>query len=79
MAEIANKLEENVEGRYYVDDQCIACGACATEAPECFELDSEETHYVVKKQPETEEEKEACDNAIKACPVDAIGDDGEEE
>ncbi len=30
----------------------------------------------VYKQPETEEERELCDEALTACPVEAIGSDG---
>lgn len=74
MANVDNKVAQNVDGSYYVDEQCIACGVCVGEAPENFEM-SDEYAYVYK-QPENEEEKEACENALEACPVDAIGNDG---
>ena len=35
-------------------------------------------HDVVYKQPENEEEEDACYEALELCPVYAIGDDGEE-
>ena len=28
MAELENKYEENIEGQFYVDDQCIDCDLC---------------------------------------------------
>ncbi len=74
MADLSNRLSENVEGEYYVDEQCIACGVCVGEAPENFEMGSEYAYVV--KQPENEEEREACENALEVCPVDAIGNDG---
>lgn len=73
MADLANRLDENVEGEYYVDDQCIACGVCVSEAPDNFKM--EENAYVYK-QPENDAEREACESALAACPVDAIGNDG---
>ncbi len=74
MADLESRVEGNVEGEFYVDDSCIACGVCVGEAPENFEM-GDEYAYVVK-QPEDDSEREACENALEACPVDAIGDDG---
>lgn len=74
MADLLNRLDENVEGEYYVDDQCIACGLCYDEAPNNFEMEAD--YAYVYKQPENEEEREACENALTACPVNAIGNDG---
>jgi ferredoxin len=77
MAEKESKWDENVPGRYYVDDQCIDCDACRTEAPDNFTRNDDEGYSFVFKQPETEDEKERCEAAKDACPVEAIGDDGE--
>lgn len=74
MADLSNRVSENVEGAYYVDEQCIACGVCAAEAPDNFEMSSE--YAYVYKQPENDSEREECENALAACPVDAIGNDG---
>ena len=74
MANVDNKVARNVDGPYYVDEQCIACGVCEGEAPENFKMGDE--YAYVYKQPENDEEKEACENALEACPVDAIGNDG---
>ena len=76
MADKSAKLPENVPGKYYVDDQCIACDACVAEAGDFFEMNDEEGHAFVKKQPESDSDIEACENALSACPVEAIGNDG---
>jgi len=36
MADVANKYSENVEGKFYVDDQCIDCDLCRETAPANF-------------------------------------------
>jgi ferredoxin len=41
-------------------------------------MDDEDGHAFIIKQPETEEEAEMCEEALEGCPVEAIGDDGEE-
>lgn len=74
MADLDKRVEENVEGAYYVDESCIACGVCVGEAPENFEMGTD--YAYVYKQPENDAEKQACENALGACPVEAIGNDG---
>ena len=76
MADKSAKWEQNIKGKYYVDDQCIACDACCVEAPGFFLMNDEDGHAYVGKQPEKESELEECVNALMACPVAAIGDDG---
>lgn len=78
MADKADKWPANVKGRYYVDRTCIACDACCIAAPNNFKMDDEEGHAYVYKQPETPEEEEQCKEALSGCPVESIGDDGEE-
>ena len=34
MAELENKYEDNVMGRYFVDEECIDCDLCRQEAPD---------------------------------------------
>ena len=58
MADKANKVAQNVPGKYYVDADCITCDACVTEAPDFFEIDEEEGYAFVKVQPKTKEEIE---------------------
>lgn len=78
MANPENKFPENVPGPFYVDDSCIACGVCEAEAPENFKLNDDGDHAFVYKQPENDDERDACVAALESCPVDAIGDDGEQ-
>ncbi len=75
MADPQLKFSDNVAGEYYVDEQCIACDACVVEAPKFFQMNDEEGHAFVKLQPQTEEEKQDCENALACCPVEAIGND----
>ena len=77
MANFKNKLKLNVAGAYYVDDQCIACDACVVEAAAVFSMNDDEGHAFVMKQPKTKSEIEDAENARSACPVDAIGNDGD--
>jgi ferredoxin len=76
MADKENKWLQNIDGKYYVDDQCIACDACVMEAPDFFEMNDDDGHAYVKKQPSNPQEAEDCENALAACPVEAIGRDG---
>lgn len=77
MANKANKYKDNVPGKFYVDEQCIACDACVNEAPKNFKMNDSEGHSKVAKQPESAEEEAACKAAQAACPVEAIGNDGD--
>jgi ferredoxin len=77
MADVDDKHEENVKGKYYVDSQCIDCDVCRETAPENFSRNDDGGYSFVKKQPVNEEEEDQCAEAIEACPVEAIGDDGE--
>lgn len=76
MADKKHKYAANVSGAYYVDDQCIACDACCIEAPKLFVMNDMEGHAYVMLQPQTPQEKVDAENALAACPVEAIGNDG---
>jgi ferredoxin len=78
MADPTDKVESSVPGAYYVDTQCIDCDLCRQTAPANFERNEDEGYSYVFKQPETEEERAQCIEAMEECPVEAIGDDGEE-
>ncbi len=78
MADCNDKVPENVPGKYYVDSNCIDCDVCRTTAPANFKANEEEGYSYVYKQPENEEEEALCQEAIESCPVEAIGDDGDE-
>lgn len=76
MADKTARFSENVLGKYYVDDSCIACDACCVEAPKFFAMNDNEGHAFVKLQPTTPEEFKDAENALAACPVEAIGNNG---
>ena len=78
MANKDNKFPENVKGKYYVDEECIACDACVLAAPDNFSMHDDDGHAFVTHQPESEDQEEMCQEAMEACPVEAIGNDGEE-
>jgi len=77
MADIDEKTEKNVPGKFYVDSNCIDCDLCRDSAPDFFARDDDEGVSYVCKQPETDAEVEICVEAMEGCPVQAIGDDGE--
>lgn len=67
----------NAGGKYYVDrDTCLDHGCCEYVAPDIFKLDMVEYGAYVIRQPETPDELASCKEAIDACPVEAIRDDG---
>ena len=76
MADKNNKFPENAPGSFYVDKECINCDACILVAENHFKTNEDASFTYVYKQPETEEEKESCEEAMEACPVEAIGNDG---
>ncbi len=65
-------------GRYYVDSNCIDCDVCRETASENFRANEEEGYSFVYKQPKTDEQEAQCRDALESCPVEAIGDDGED-
>lgn len=75
MADKSKKWSDNVDGQFYVDDQCIDCDACRSEAPENFKRNDEHGYSYVYKQPENEEERIKSQAALEACPVEAIGNE----
>lgn len=78
MADKENRYPQNVPGEFYVDDQCIDCDLCRETAPANFTRDEDGGHSYVHKQPETDEERKLCEEALAGCPVEAIGSDGNE-
>lgn len=74
MAEIRDKLPDNVSGKFFVDRQCIDCDVCRDTAPANFTRNEENGYSYVYKQPQTREELALCEEALEACPVEAIGE-----
>ncbi len=78
MANKTDKWENNVSGKFFVDQQCIDCDLCRETAPAFFTRHDEGGYSFVHKQPTTEEDVALCREALEGCPVEAIGDDGDE-
>jgi ferredoxin len=77
MAELSQKVRENVPGRFYVDDTCIDCDLCRETAPANFRRQDAEGYSYVYRQPSSPAEAAACRAALEECPVEAIGDNGD--
>lgn len=75
MADKTAKAEKNVEGKYYVDTNCISCGQCIDIADDYFAEDEDGGMYI-KAQPVSEDGVGSCEEALSSCPVEAIGNDG---
>lgn len=76
------KAKENVDGKYYVNGECIGCGLCSAISPGNFKTsldgDEEVFYNYVFKQPDSDEEIRLCEEAVEECPVAAINNDGSE-
>jgi ferredoxin len=79
MADRTDKVEDNVAGKYYVDSECIDCDVCRETAPNNFRANEDEGYSYVFKQPENDDEEAQCREAMESCPVEAIGDDGDQD
>ena len=73
MADLDQKVAENVPGRYFVDATCIDCDLCRELAGTNFVRQDDDGYSYVRSQPETAEEEAACRSAMEECPVEAIG------
>jgi len=63
------KLQEAGIKSAHVNETCIGCSACVAIAPEVFELDDNGLSVVLAADSYNEDD---VNNAISACPVDAI-------
>ena len=77
MPDKSSQWPDNVKGRFYVDQTCIACDACCTTAPKNFKMNDNDGHAILSAQPATPEEEDLCREAMEGCPVEAIGSDGD--
>lgn len=73
MADINEKWDDNVAGKWFVDKSCILCSVCATVAPDNFRESEQGDHDIVYKQPSNDQELAACKDAKEQCPVESIG------
>jgi glyoxylase-like metal-dependent hydrolase (beta-lactamase superfamily II)/ferredoxin len=71
MAQINNRLTENVAGEFYVDSSCIDCDACRQIAPASFRDHGGQSS--VYKQPQNPGEQHRAFMALVACPTASIG------
>jgi len=76
MADKSQKQPENLAGKFYVDVNCIDCDVCRETAPNNFTQQTNKGYSYVYKQPENPQEESQCKEAMEACPVEAIGNDG---
>lgn len=76
MADPNDRVAENAPGTFYVDSQCIDCDVCRDTAPDNFTRSDDGGYSFVYKQPENDEERILCEEALSSCPVEAIGSDG---
>ena len=72
----AQKLEDNVPGRYYVTDDCNGCGLCFAYALQNFMYTGDSSSYYIIQQPVDVREEEDIRKAMSVCPMDCIRDDG---
>lgn len=77
MSVTGERLRANTWGPYYVTDECNGCGLCAFCVPEVFFRSWDGTYYAVLQQPSGEVEEAAVQDAMAACPMHCIRDDGD--
>jgi ferredoxin len=75
MANLSDRLPNNVPGQYYVDSTCIDCDQCRVQAPDFFARDDNGFSYIVR-QPATAEEVSLLEEVIAGCATSSIGNDG---
>ena len=71
---MARKIEENADGRFYVDTNCINCSLCPEIAKEIFATNHEQGYEYVKKQPGNEADRQLVEEVIRLCPARAVQD-----
>jgi glyoxylase-like metal-dependent hydrolase (beta-lactamase superfamily II)/ferredoxin len=71
MARTSERLDQNVEGDFFVDSSCIDCDACRQIAPETFRDHGGQSS--VYRQPVGDAEELRALMALVACPTASIG------
>ena len=71
MANLQQRLPENVGGDFFVDATCIDCDTCSQLAPSVFRDHGEQCS--VYHQPENDQEIRLALMALVACPTGSIG------
>jgi ferredoxin len=75
MATLTKRVSEDATGEFFVNEQCIDCDLCRQTAPTVFsrKMNGIAGITYVRRQPENEHEQSLCMEALRACPVEAIG------
>ncbi len=71
MANIQQRLPENVSGDFFVDATCIDCDTCSQLAPAIFHDHGEQCS--VYRQPDNDDDTRLALMALVACPTGSIG------
>jgi glyoxylase-like metal-dependent hydrolase (beta-lactamase superfamily II)/ferredoxin len=71
MANLQQRLAENVPGDFFVDSSCIDCDTCSQLAPAIFRDHGDQCS--VYHQPENEDEEKLALMSLVACPTGSIG------
>jgi glyoxylase-like metal-dependent hydrolase (beta-lactamase superfamily II)/ferredoxin len=71
MANLQQRLPENVPGDFFVDSTCIDCDTCSQIAPAIFRDHGDQCS--VHHQPQTDDETKSALMALVACPTGSIG------
>src|SRR5207248_2386442 len=71
VAQLKERLAENVDGELFVDASCIDCDACRQIAPQTFRDHGGQSS--VYQQPRTPAERRRALMALVACPTASIG------
>ena len=71
MANLQQRLPENVPGNFFVDASCIDCDTCSQLAPSVFRDHGDQCS--VHHQPSTAQETQLAWMALVACPTGSIG------
>lgn len=71
MANLQQRLPENVPGDFFVDSTCIDCDTCSQLAPSVFRDHGDQCS--VHHQPETADETRLAMMSLVSCPTGSIG------
>ena len=77
MANIHERLPENVPGDFFVDATCIDCDTCSQLAPTVFHDHGEQCS--VYRQPASDADTRLALMALVACPTGSIGTTGSQD
>ena len=58
---------------FFIMPHCIACTTCSTVSPSVFKVNDTGTTAIIINQPRNPVDTKKTMNALKSCPVAAIG------